>query len=151
VSEPNAQIASSDATEAAEPPEEPPVTLSKSQGLCVGPKQEFSVEEPNANSSILVFISNIVAPASFNFLITVASYGGLKPSKILEQHSVFKPSVEILSLIEIGMPFNSLGESANVLVGEFKKIEPEGLTYALTLESISLILFFKEESSFLFI
>ena len=64
-------MVSSAATAAAEPPLEPPGTLSKSQGLRVGPNAEFSVEEPIANSSMLVF-PIIIAPASFNLLITVA-------------------------------------------------------------------------------
>ena len=91
---------------AAEPPEEPPGTHFKSQGLLVGPKKEFSVDEPKANSSIFAFKLKIVAPESFSFLMTVASYGGLNPSRILEQHSVFNPSVQILSLMVTGMLFN---------------------------------------------
>ena len=42
------------ATAAALPPDEPPGTRVVSQGLRVGPKAEFSVEEPIANSSRLV-------------------------------------------------------------------------------------------------
>ena len=57
VSEPRAQSASPAATAAAEPPEEPPGTVDRSQGLCVGPKAEFSVEEPIANSSMLALPS----------------------------------------------------------------------------------------------
>ena len=73
VSEPKAQIASSAATAAAEPPEDPPGTQSRFQGLYVGPKQEFSVDEPKANSSILVLVYKIAQPACFNLRITVAS------------------------------------------------------------------------------
>ena len=51
------------ATAAAEPPEEPPGTRSRSQGLCVGKYAEFSVEEPIANSSMLV-LPTMTAPAS---------------------------------------------------------------------------------------
>ena len=43
------------ATAAAEPPEEPPGTRVRSHGLWVVKKAEFSVEEPMANSSRLVF------------------------------------------------------------------------------------------------
>ncbi len=53
MSEPSAQSASPAATAAAEPPEEPPGTVARSHGLCVGPKAEFSVDEPMANSSML--------------------------------------------------------------------------------------------------
>jgi len=41
------------ASAAALPPEDPPGVRVRSQGLCVGPKAEFSVEEPMANSSQL--------------------------------------------------------------------------------------------------
>ena len=57
MSEPRASGASPAATAAAEPPEEPPGTCRRSQGLRVGPKAEFSVEEPMANSSMLVLPS----------------------------------------------------------------------------------------------
>ncbi len=43
-----------EATAAAEPAEEPPGTRSSAQGLSVGPKAEFSPEEPMANSSMFV-------------------------------------------------------------------------------------------------
>ncbi len=56
----------------AEPPLDPPGTLSVSQGFFVGPKYEVSVEEPIANSSIL-FLPVITAPASRSFFVTVAS------------------------------------------------------------------------------
>jgi hypothetical protein len=54
VSVPSASGANPAATAAADPPEEPPGTRSASHGLCVTPKAEFSVEEPIANSSMLV-------------------------------------------------------------------------------------------------
>ena len=54
VSEPSAHGAMPAATAAAEPPDEPPGTRSGSHGLCVGPKAEFSVDEPIANSSMFV-------------------------------------------------------------------------------------------------
>jgi hypothetical protein len=41
------------ATAAAEPPEEPPGTRCRSQGFLTGPKAEFSLDEPIANSSQL--------------------------------------------------------------------------------------------------
>ena len=54
VSEPKAATHRSAATAAAEPPEEPPGTLSRAHGFLVGKNDEFSVEEPMANSSRLV-------------------------------------------------------------------------------------------------
>jgi hypothetical protein len=60
------------ATAAAEPPEEPPGTRLKSQGLLVVKKAEFSVEEPIANSSRLV-LPIIIAPEFISLVTTVAS------------------------------------------------------------------------------
>ncbi len=63
VSVPSAHGARPAATAAALPPEEPPGTRARSHGLRTVPKPEFSLEEPIANSSWLVFASS-VAPAS---------------------------------------------------------------------------------------
>ena len=60
------------ATAAADPAEEPPGTRSSAQGLCVGPKAEFSPEEPIANSSMFV-LPIITKPASLSSVITLAS------------------------------------------------------------------------------
>ena len=62
------------ATAAAEPPEEPPGERAGSQGLRVGPWHECSVEEPIANSSMLVRPTTI-APAARSRSTTVASKG----------------------------------------------------------------------------
>jgi hypothetical protein len=59
------------ATAAADPPDEPPGTRDKSHGLCVTPKEEFSVDEPMANSSVLVF-PRTTAPASIKRRTLVA-------------------------------------------------------------------------------
>ena len=70
-------IASGDwnaATDAADPPDEPPGTRSRSHGLAVGPKAECSVDEPIANSSMLV-LPRITAPASWRRSVMWASYG----------------------------------------------------------------------------
>ncbi len=75
VSVPSAHGASPAATAAALPPEEPPGTRVVSHGLRTGPKAEFSLEEPIANSSWLVLPSSVV-PAAASCLTTVASYGG---------------------------------------------------------------------------
>src|SRR5205823_12556341 len=75
VSVPSAHGASPAATAAALPPEEPPGTRFRSHGLRTGPKAEFSLEEPIANSSWLVLASRD-APASRRRATTVAVYGG---------------------------------------------------------------------------
>ena len=72
VSEPSASGAKPAATAAAEPPDDPPGTRLRSWGLRVGPNAEASVEEPMANSSMLVF-PTITAPASASRVTTVAS------------------------------------------------------------------------------
>jgi aspartate/methionine/tyrosine aminotransferase len=60
------------ATAAALPPEEPPGTLSKSHGLCVGKNAECSVELPIATSSMFNF-PRYTKSSLFNFSISVAS------------------------------------------------------------------------------
>ena len=59
MSVPIAQGASRPATVAAEPPDEPPGTRSRSHGLSTGPKPEFSFDEPIANSSMFVLPSTL--------------------------------------------------------------------------------------------
>ena len=61
-----------DVRDAAEPPPEPPGMRSVSQGLRVGPYAECSVDEPIANSSMLV-LPRITSPASRIRVTTVAS------------------------------------------------------------------------------
>ena len=90
VSVPMASGASNAATAAAEPPPEPPGIRSRSQGLCVGPYAECSVEEPIANSSMLV-LPRIGMPAARSRVTTVASYGGTQPSRIREPAVVGRP------------------------------------------------------------
>src|SRR5689334_23201450 len=72
VSLPIAQTASPAATAAAEPPDDPPGTVSSPHGLCTGPKAEFSFEEPIANSSQFVLPAR-TAPASFSLAHGVQS------------------------------------------------------------------------------
>ena len=74
VSVPTEKAHKSAATLAAEPPEEPPGTRLLSQGFLTGPKAEFSLEAPMANSSQLV-LPKIITPSSFKNLTTLASYG----------------------------------------------------------------------------
>ena len=97
------------ATAAEEPPLLPPGARSISQGLRVIKKAECSVDEPIANSSMLV-LPSITAPVAFSFSITVASYGGLKSLSILEPQVVVIPFVLIKSLIARGIPVS--GERA---------------------------------------
>src|SRR5687768_11444715 len=103
VSEPRASGENPAATAAALPPEEPPGTRSGSCGLRVGPNAEFSVDEPIANSSRLVF-PIAIAPAVRNRSTTVASYGGFQSSRIREEQVVGTPRVQRLSLSATGTP-----------------------------------------------
>lgn len=74
VSVPSDQGTCPAATAAAEPPEDPrhPGGI---VGFLVTPKAEYSVEEPMANSSKLVF-PIMINPARFTRSTTVASYTG---------------------------------------------------------------------------
>src|SRR4051795_5346547 len=110
VSVPIASGASKAATAAAEPPPEPPGMRSRSQGLWVGPYAECSVEEPIANSSMLV-LPRIGRPAARSRVATVASYGGTQPSRIFEPTVVVRPLVAITSFTAIGTP--SSGEATS--------------------------------------
>src|ERR1035437_9538288 len=108
VSEPSATGANPAATAAAEPPEEPPGTRLVSWGFRVGPKAELSVDEPMANSSILV-LPTMTPPASTNRVTTVASYGGRQPSRIRDEQVVGTPRVHRLSFRATGTPANRPG------------------------------------------
>ena len=90
VSVPMANGASYAASAADDPPPEPPGMRSRSHGLWVGPNAEFSVEEPIANSSMLV-LPKITMSASSRRWVTVALYGGIHPSKIFEPQVVGAP------------------------------------------------------------
>src|SRR4051794_38541202 len=78
VSEPSANGAKPAATAAARPPLDPPGTREGSRGWRVGPKAEFSVEAPMANSSRFV-LPPVIAPAAARRSTTVALYGGFHP------------------------------------------------------------------------
>src|SRR5215813_7392508 len=97
VSVPIASGASYAATAADEPPEDPPGMRLRSQGLWLGPKAEFSVEDPMANSSMFV-LPRMTTPASRSRLVTVASYGGRQPSRIFEPQVVGMSVVVMTSL-----------------------------------------------------
>ena len=108
VSVPIARGASNAASAADEPPPDPPGILVKSHGLWVGPYAEFSVEDPMANSSMLVF-PRITTPFSLSRVTTVESYGGRQPSSIFEPQVVGTPFWVITSLSASGTPAS--GES----------------------------------------
>ena len=63
MSDPSVTAARPAATAAALPPDDPPGTRERSQGFLVGPNALVSVEEPNANSSMLSLPSGM-PPAS---------------------------------------------------------------------------------------
>ena len=65
VSLPSVTVARPAATAAALPPDEPPGTRARSHGLRVGPKALVSVEEPNANSSMLSLPSGMRQPPAY--------------------------------------------------------------------------------------
>ncbi len=71
VSEPSASGTIRAATAAADPPLDPPGVLPGDHGLRVGPKAEFSVDDPIANSSQLV-LPTITAPAATSRSTAVA-------------------------------------------------------------------------------
>src|SRR4249920_2855738 len=97
VSVPVATGANRAATAAAEPPDEPPGTFLISQGFFTGPYQLVSLDEPMANSSMLV-LPSITMPACLSRVTTVASYGATKFDNIREAHVVRTPSVQKMSL-----------------------------------------------------
>src|SRR5262247_1118812 len=110
VSVPMASGASYAAMAAAEPPPDPPGMRPRSHGLLVGPYAEYSVDDPIANSSMLV-LPTMTSPASRIRVMIVASYGGRQCSRILEPQVVGTPFVAITSLIAIGTP--ATGPSAS--------------------------------------
>src|SRR5207248_6691463 len=98
------------ATATALPPLDPPGTRDVSWGLRVGPKAEFSVDEPMANSSRLVLPIG-TAPAARRRDTTVASYGGRQPSRMRDEHVVAMPRVQRLSLSATGTPARGPGSA----------------------------------------
>src|SRR5918912_3106642 len=89
------------ATAAAEPPDEPPGTRCapstapsgppawtfeprRRHGDTTGPKALVSFDEPMANSSLLS-LPSITAPSRHSWLVTVDSYCGSNPLRMLEQ------------------------------------------------------------------
>ena len=103
VSLPIAAAARSAPTAAADPPDDPPGTRERSHGFRVAKKAECSVDEPIANSSMLV-LPRMTAPAASSRSITVASYGGTNRSRIFEPHVVRTPFVHSTSFTAVGTP-----------------------------------------------
>ena len=91
------------ATAEAEPPELPPGTKFSPQGFFTPPKKLVSLDEPMANSSMLVFPIDM-QPAFSRFLITVAEYGGIKLDNMFDPHVVLKSFVQKRSFCAIGIP-----------------------------------------------
>src|SRR3954466_2211302 len=108
VSVPIAHGARPAATAAALPPELPPGTRSRFQGLSTGPYAEFSFDEPMANSSWLVLPSS-GAPI---FSTTVAVDGGRYASGIFDPGCEGTSLVQKRSLTASGTPSVSGAESA---------------------------------------
>src|SRR4051794_25897794 len=109
-SEPGGRGLNPAATAAALPPDEPPGTRAGSCGLRVGPKAEFSVDDPIANSSRFV-LPTTTAPAPTTRSTTVAVYGGRQPSRMRDEHVVGMPRVHRLSLRAMGTPARGPGSS----------------------------------------
>src|SRR4029079_3857497 len=103
VSEPSAIGVIPAATAAAEPPDDPPATQRTSRGLRVGPNALFSVDEPIANSSMLV-LATTSAPLARSLVIAVASNGLEYPARIFDAHVVGNPRVAMLSFTATGTP-----------------------------------------------
>src|SRR5204863_302798 len=97
VSDPNASGVMPAATATADPPLEPPGIRSSAHGFLVGPNAEFSVDDPMANSSQLVF-PTMTAPAASRRATAVASNGGTNDSRMRDEAVVRIPRVHRLSL-----------------------------------------------------
>ena len=115
VSEPRLSGTKPAATAAAEPPLLPPGTLPGSCGLRVGPKAEFSVELPMANSSRFV-LPSVTAPAPARDVTTVASKGGRQPSRMSDPQVVVTPRVHRLSLRATGTPASGPGSRPSATI-----------------------------------
>src|SRR5258708_12027072 len=92
VSVPMPRGASNAATAAEEPPDDPPGTRLRSQGLRDGPNAEFSVDDPIANSSMFA-LPRITTPPFLTPRGTVAPYGARQPSRLPDPHLLATPLV----------------------------------------------------------
>src|SRR6266540_2688498 len=143
VSEPRAPETMRAETAAALPPEEPPGMRSLSQGLRVCWKALFSVEEPMANSSMLVRPMK-TAPSLRSLAIAVASPGGRYPWRIFEAQVAVLPATHILSLMAMGTPararLSPASTRASVLCASSSACSAVTSRKARTLTSVSSIL-----------
>ena len=98
------------ATADAEPPLLPPGTRPRSHGLAVGPQAENSVDEPMANSSMLV-LPGSTAPAARSCSAMWASYWPMWPSRIRLPAVAGSPLVRTRSLSATGMPVSGARSS----------------------------------------
>src|SRR5260370_37710063 len=94
-------------TAAADPAEDPPVILSRFQGLCTGPKQPVVPVPANAISSRFSLPSR-TTPAAFNRLVTSASSAGTRSLKTRAAAVVRTRAVSMLSLSARGTPCSRL-------------------------------------------
>ncbi len=108
-------------TAAAEPPEDPPGTRSRSHGLAVGPNALCSVDEPIANSSMFV-LPRMTAPASRRRSVTCESNGARYPSRIREPAVHWPPRTDTRSLSATGTP--SSGWSSSTAAGPSARAAP---------------------------
>src|SRR4051812_44447668 len=102
-----APTASRAATAATDPPEDPPGTslrlLDRVHGLSTGPYAEVMLDDPIANSSMLV-LPRTPAPSRRRLAVTVLSYGGTNGSRMRLPAVVRTPLVQNRSLMPSGRP-----------------------------------------------
>src|SRR5437763_10505627 len=102
VSEPSAAGTMRAATAAAEPPDEPPATQSRFQGLRVGPNAECSVDDPMANSSRFV-LATMDQPLARRRATTVAANGERECGRMSDPHAVGMSVVKVMVLMAMGV------------------------------------------------
>src|SRR5258706_15328801 len=95
------------ATDAAEPPDEPPETSVVFHGFFTVPKYDVSFDEPIAYSSMLS-LPIVTMPAALSRPVTCDSYGATKLESIREAQVVRQPSVRNRSLCPIGTPVSGV-------------------------------------------
>src|SRR6188508_1423067 len=96
-----------EATDAADPPDEPPGTSEVFHGFFTVPKYEVSFDEPIAYSSMFS-LPIVTMPAALRRPVTCDSYGAMKLESIREPQVVRQPSVRNKSLCPIGTPVSGL-------------------------------------------
>src|SRR5262249_39668429 len=100
--------ASCAATAAADPPDDPPGTSGvlaprRRHGDWTGPKEDVSLDEPMANSSLLV-LPSMTAPSRHSCAVTVGSEGGTKLSRLWLASVGRAPAVQTMSFPAMGPP-----------------------------------------------